>query len=79
MCDMSKFPAIISNVDELKAAYSEIRATLGNLTEKLAVCYNCVFGILIKGLNSLCVGIYWTRNYWWWVTKGERRAEEKEH
>jgi hypothetical protein len=38
MCDLSKFPVSISNVDDLRAAYSALRGTIETLTETLAVC-----------------------------------------
>jgi hypothetical protein len=43
MCDLSKFPVNISNEDELRAAYSALRVTIGILIENLAVCIFCIF------------------------------------
>jgi hypothetical protein len=43
MCDLSEFPLDISNEDELRAAYSALRVTIGTLIENIAVCIFCIF------------------------------------
>ena len=54
MCDLSEFPLDISNEDELRAAYSALRVTIGTLIENLAVCIFCIFLAYVDWQSEFC-------------------------